>query len=103
MSGSSPEIFEDLHERVRTAMANLQAAASAPPAHGAGLLKASLKKLYVQVLIAIVVVVALGRLYPSLAVEMKPLSDGFIRLIRAVVPVIVFTTVVVGIAKIGHL
>src|ERR1700757_3557275 len=61
------------------------------------------KKLYVQVLIAIVLGILLGHFYPSLGVEMKPLSDGFITLIRAVVPLIVFATVSVGIAKMGDM
>ena len=61
------------------------------------------KKLYVQVLIAIVFGILLGHFYPSIGVEMKPFSDGFITLIRAVVPLIVFATVAVGIAKMGDM
>src|SRR5246500_908280 len=61
------------------------------------------KKLYVQVLIAIVLGILLGHFYPSLGVEMKPFSDGFITLIRAVVPLIIFATVAVGIAKMGDM
>jgi aerobic C4-dicarboxylate transport protein len=41
--------------------------------------------------------------YPGLAVDLKPLSDAFITLIRAVVPPIVFATVAVGIAKMGDM
>jgi len=41
-----------------------------------------LKQLYVQVLIAIATGILLGHFYPSLGVEMKPLTDGFITLIR---------------------
>src|SRR5246500_2522775 len=61
------------------------------------------KKLYVQVLIAIVLGILLGHFSPSLGVEMKPFSDGFITLIRAVVPLIIFATVAVGIAKMGDM
>jgi aerobic C4-dicarboxylate transport protein len=61
------------------------------------------KRLYVQVLIAIVLGILLGHFYPSLGVEMKPFSDGFITLIRAVVPLIIFATVAVGIAKMGDM
>ena len=60
-------------------------------------------KLYVQVLIAIAVGILLGAFYPSLGAEMKPISDGFITLIRAVVPPIIFATVAVGIAKMGDM
>ena len=65
--------------------------------------RSPLKKLYVQVLIAIAAGILLGALYPSLAVDMKPLSDAFITLIRAVVPPIIFATVAVGIAKMGDM
>jgi Na+/H+-dicarboxylate symporter len=65
--------------------------------------RSPLRKLYVQVLIAIGLGILLGYFYPSLGVEMKPLSDGFITLIRAVVPVIIFATVAVGIAKMGDM
>jgi aerobic C4-dicarboxylate transport protein len=65
--------------------------------------RSALKKLYVQVLIAIAFGVLLGHFYPSLAIDMKPLSDGFITLIRAVVPPIIFATVAVGIAKMGDM
>jgi aerobic C4-dicarboxylate transport protein len=55
------------------------------------------------VLIAIAAGILLGAFYPSLAVDMKPLSDAFITLIRAVVPPIIFATVAVGIAKMGDM
>src|ERR1700758_3175603 len=81
-------------------MVNLGAA---DPAHGAAIRRSPLKKLYVQVLIAIGVGILLGHFYPSLAVESKPFRHGFISLIRAVVPLIVFATVAVGIAKMGDM
>jgi aerobic C4-dicarboxylate transport protein len=84
-------------------MANLGAADRATPAHGLATWRSPLRKLYVQVLIAIGVGILLGAFYPSLGVEMKPISDGFITLIRAVVPLIIFATVAVGIAKMGDM
>ena len=51
--------------------------------------RSPLRKLYVQVLIAIGLGILLGHFYPSLGVDLKPLSDGFIMLIRAVVPLII--------------
>ncbi len=62
-----------------------------------------LRKLYVQVLIAIVVGVLLGESWPQVGVDMKPIGDGFISLIRAVVPPIIFATVVVSIARMGNM
>jgi len=56
------------------------------------------KVLYVQVLIAIAVGIALGHFYPALATDMKPLGDGFIKLIKMVIGPIIFCTVVTGIA-----
>jgi len=47
--------------------------------------------------------VVAGALWPGVAVTLKPLADGFIGLIRAVVPLIIFTTVVVGIGRMGDI
>jgi aerobic C4-dicarboxylate transport protein len=52
----------------------------------------------VQVLIAMVVAVALGYLSPARAVAMKPLGDAFIRMITMIITVLIFCTVVTGIA-----
>src|SRR5215203_4663331 len=54
--------------------------------------------LYVQVLGAIVLGILLGHFYPTLGAEMKPLGDGFIKLIKMMIAPIIFCTVVVGIA-----
>src|SRR5215472_17922118 len=74
---------------------------SAPIAskESAGKTKSLFTKMYVQVLIAIGAGIILGQTYPSLATQMKPLSDGFITLVRSVVPVIVFASIALGIAK----
>jgi len=56
------------------------------------------KILYVQVLFAIVCGVLLGVFYPKLAVDMKPLGDGFIKLIKMIIAPVIFCTVVAGIA-----
>jgi Na+/H+-dicarboxylate symporter len=62
-----------------------------------------LKQLYVQVLLATVIGIVVGELCPDIAVTLKPLGDAFITLIRAVVPAVIFCTVVVGIAKMGDM
>jgi aerobic C4-dicarboxylate transport protein len=54
--------------------------------------------LWVQVLIAIAIAVAFGYFSPANAVKMKPLGDGFIRLITMVITLVIFCTVVSGIA-----
>ncbi|MDB5909181.1 MAG: C4-dicarboxylate transporter DctA [Massilia sp.] len=56
------------------------------------------KVLYVQVLFAIVCGVLLGVFYPQLATQMKPLGDGFIKLIKMIIAPVIFCTVVAGIA-----
>ncbi|MDF0521117.1 aerobic C4-dicarboxylate transport protein [Bradyrhizobium sp. USDA 3397] len=60
------------------------------------------KLLYVQVLIAILIGVLVGWLWPSLATNdwIKALGDGFIKLIKMVIAPIIFCTVVSGIAHI---
>jgi aerobic C4-dicarboxylate transport protein len=59
--------------------------------------------LYFQVLCAIVIGVLLGHFYPSLGESMKPLGDGFIKLVRMLIAPIIFCTVVHGIASAGDM
>jgi aerobic C4-dicarboxylate transport protein len=54
--------------------------------------------LYIQVLVAIAIGVALGVAAPETGAAMKPLGDGFIKLIKMIIAPIIFTTVVLGIA-----
>jgi Na+/H+-dicarboxylate symporter len=61
------------------------------------------RKLYVQVLIAVALGAILGHLYPDLSVYLKPYGDAFIKAIKIVVAPIIFTTIVVGIAKMGDI
>ena len=57
------------------------------------------RKLYVQVIIAVCAGAAIGYLLPGQAVGLKVLGDGFIRLIQMMLAPVIFTTVVLGIAK----
>ena len=59
------------------------------------------KNLYFQVLVGIALGVMFGIIDPGRATAMKPLGDGFIKLVRMLIAPIVFTTVVVGIAHMG--
>ena len=54
--------------------------------------------LYAQVLIAIAIGVLLGHFWPHAGEAMKPLGDGFIKLIKMLIAPIIFCTVVLGIA-----
>jgi len=56
------------------------------------------KNLWVQVLVAVAVAIALGYFSPATAIKMKPLGDGFIRLISMIITLVVFCTIVTGIA-----
>jgi aerobic C4-dicarboxylate transport protein len=61
------------------------------------------RTLHFQVLVAILAGTALGQFYPALGEQMKPLGDGFIKLIRMMIAPIIFLTVVVGIANASDL
>jgi len=61
------------------------------------------KNLYLQVLVAIVIGVLLGHFRPELGEDMKPLGDGFIKLVKMIIAPVIFLTIVAGIAKIGDL
>ena len=54
--------------------------------------------LYFQVLLAITLGVCLGHIYPDLGADMKPLGDGFVKLIKMIIAPVIFCTVVTGIA-----
>ncbi|TLY90173.1 MAG: cation:dicarboxylase symporter family transporter, partial [Gammaproteobacteria bacterium] len=61
------------------------------------------RTLYLQVLVAIAAGVLLGIFWPHLAQSLKPLGDGFIKLIRLLIAPIIFCTVVTGIAGMAKL
>ncbi|WNG36743.1 dicarboxylate/amino acid:cation symporter [Archangium violaceum] len=56
------------------------------------------RHLYVQVLAAIALGALLGHFYPELGASLKPLGDGFIKLVKMVIAPVIFLTVVTGIA-----
>jgi DAACS family dicarboxylate/amino acid:cation (Na+ or H+) symporter/aerobic C4-dicarboxylate transport protein len=68
----------------------------------AALIKKIGSKLYFQVLVGIVAGIILGYFNPKLGVELKPLGDIFIKLIRMLLAPIIFASVVVGIARMGN-
>jgi aerobic C4-dicarboxylate transport protein len=59
--------------------------------------------LYFQVLVGILLGVIVGYLWPKTGASLRPLGDGFIKLIRMMIAPIIFSTVVVGIAKMGDM
>src|SRR5437879_902429 len=61
------------------------------------------KSLFGQVVIALVVGIAVGVLYPQFGASLKPLGDAFIKLIKVLITPIVFCVVVMGIAGAGDL
>ena len=54
--------------------------------------------LYVQVLVAIALGIALGHFWPQTGAAMKPLGDAFIKLVRMIIAPVIFLTVTTGIA-----
>ena len=61
------------------------------------------RTLYFRVIVGIAAGIALGCFYPSTGEMMKPLGDGFIKLIRMMIAPVIFLTVVTGIARIGDM
>lgn len=62
-----------------------------------------LRSLFGQVVLALVLGVVVGLFWPHFAVQLKPLGDGFIKLVTMIIPVLVFCVVVHGIAGTGDL
>ncbi|WCM92303.1 C4-dicarboxylate transporter DctA [Acidovorax sp. NCPPB 2350] len=61
------------------------------------------RSLFGRVMLALVAGVIVGLVWPQWAVQLKPLGDGFIKLIKMLIPLIVFCVVVHGIAGTGDL
>ncbi|WP_031362957.1 dicarboxylate/amino acid:cation symporter [Caballeronia sordidicola] len=72
-----------------------------PPARSSK--KPFYRTLYFHLLVAIFLGVLLGHFMPSLAVQMKPLGDAFIKLVKMVIGPIIFCTVVSGMAGMGDI
>ncbi len=61
-------------------------------------MKKLFRSLYFQVVLAIITGILLGHYYPDFAILLKPLGDGFIKLIKMMIAPIIFCTIVTGIA-----
>jgi aerobic C4-dicarboxylate transport protein len=69
----------------------------------ASLLKKLASTLYIQVLVGIAAGILVGHYAPDIGVELKPLGDLFIKLIRMLLAPIIFASVVVGVARMGSI
>jgi aerobic C4-dicarboxylate transport protein len=61
------------------------------------------KILYVQVIFAIIIGILLGHFKPEIGEAMKPLGDGFIKLVKMIIAPVIFLTVTSGIAAMSDL
>ena len=59
--------------------------------------------LYIQVLVAVALGILVGHFFPAFGKSLKPLGDGFIKLVKMMIAPIIFCTVVHGIASMGDL
>src|SRR6516164_7280077 len=66
-------------------------------------MKSLSRTLYFQVLVAITLGILLGYFYPEAGAKMKPLGDGFIKLIKMLIAPVIFCTVVMGIAGVENM
>lgn len=61
------------------------------------------QQLYFQVIVAITLGILLGNFYPELGEKMKPLGDGFIKLVKMIIAPVIFITLTLGIAHMTDL
>ena len=59
--------------------------------------------LYVQVLLAVAAGILVGSFFPEFGKSLKPMGDGFIKLVKMMIAPIIFCSVVHGIASMGDL
>jgi len=62
-----------------------------------------LRSMHGQVLIAILLGIAVGALWPAFGASLKPLGDAFIKLVKMVIAPVIFLTVTTGISGMGEL
>ena len=74
---------------------------AAPP--GKAKRKPIYRSLFFQVFVAIVAGISVGHLFPDLGADLRPLGDGFIKLIKMLIAPMIFCVVVTGIAHVGDL
>ena len=76
----------------------------APPAAGEPGKRVPLyRQLYVQVLVAIVLGITIGHFWPDFGASLKPLGDGFVKLVKMIIAPVIFLTVTTGIAGMSDL
>ncbi len=61
------------------------------------------KILYVQVIVAILLGIALGHFFPDTGESLKPLGDGFIKIVKMIIAPVIFLTVVTGISVMSNM
>lgn len=66
-------------------------------------MKLNFKNLTVQVVIAIIIGILIGQLFPTFGVQLKVIADIFIKLIKMVIGPIIFLTIVIGFANMGNM
>ncbi|WP_354232107.1 cation:dicarboxylate symporter family transporter [Arthrobacter bambusae] len=59
------------------------------------------KSLFFQILVAVVLGIAIGYLWPSVGSALRPLGDGFIQLIKMIIAPLIFLVIVTGISAVG--
>ncbi|MFC9352752.1 cation:dicarboxylate symporter family transporter [Arthrobacter sp. NPDC057013] len=59
------------------------------------------KSLFMQILVAVVLGVAIGYFWPSVGSSLRPLGDGFIQLIKMIIAPLIFLVIVTGISAVG--
>jgi len=74
-----------------------------PPPNPPATRKPWYRVLYIQVLIAVALGIAVGHFQPDFGKSLKPLGDGFIKLVKMMIAPVIFCTVVHGIASMGDL
>ncbi len=59
--------------------------------------------LYLQVIVAVLLGIVVGSLFPDFGKELKPLGDAFVAMVKMMIAPIIFCTVVHGVASMGDL
>ncbi|AGZ42264.1 putative sodium:dicarboxylate symporter [Actinoplanes friuliensis DSM 7358] len=84
----------------RATVCGMDSQSSAPPAPASPAKRDRTHYLYLAVIVAVILGIAVGFLVPDFAVELRPIGTGFVNLIKMMISPVIFCTIVLGVGSV---
>jgi aerobic C4-dicarboxylate transport protein len=89
-----------ISDETRATVCGMESQSPAPPAPTPGVKRDRTHYLYLAVIVAVVLGIAVGFLVPDFAVELRPIGTGFVNLIKMMISPVIFCTIVLGVGSV---